>query len=87
MYYVIIAVFDRYEYGICTDTIIPSVRRLPFFFHFLCFPPKVSLYFLLLFVFLVLRGNIVNRTCGIHKNLYIKPFLLTMFGPINYGPP
>ena len=24
---------------------------------------------------------------GIHKNLHIQPFLLTIFGPINYGPP
>ena len=36
---------------------------------------------------LLLRGTIVNRTCGIHKNLYISPFLPTIFGPINYGPP
>ena len=37
----------------------------------------------------LLRGTIVNRTDGIHKNLYIAPFLLliTMFGPVNYGPP
>ena len=39
--------------------------------------------------FLPLRGTIVNRTCGKHKNLpvYIQPFLLTIFVPINYGPP
>ena len=35
----------------------------------------------------LLRGTIVKKTCGIHKNLYISPFLLTIFGPINYGPP
>ena len=35
----------------------------------------------------LLRGAIVNRTYGIYKNLYISPFLLTIFGPINYGPP
>ena len=35
----------------------------------------------------LLRGAIVNRTYGIHKTLYISPFLLTTFGPINYGPP
>ena len=35
----------------------------------------------------VLRGTIVNRTCSIHKNLYIQLFLITIFGPINYGPP
>ena len=34
----------------------------------------------------LLRGNIVNRTYGIHKNLYVNPFLLTIFGPVNYGP-
>ena len=32
----------------------------------------------------VLRATIVNRTYGIHKNLYISTFLLTIFGPINY---
>ena len=33
--------------------------------------------------------HIVNRTYGEHKNLYqvYLPFLLTIFGPINYGPP
>ena len=35
----------------------------------------------------LLRGTIANRTYGIHKNLYIYPFLLTIFGPIDYGPP
>ena len=33
------------------------------------------------------RGTIVNRTYGKHKNLYIKKILLTIFVPINYGPP
>ena len=36
---------------------------------------------------LLLRGTIVNRTYGIDKNLYIHPFLLTIFGVIYYGPP
>ena len=36
---------------------------------------------------LLLRGTIVNRTYGTHKNLYVSPFLLTIFGPVNYGPP
>ena len=36
---------------------------------------------------LLLRGTIVNRTYCRHKNLYISLFLLTIFGPINYGPP
>ena len=36
---------------------------------------------------IILRGTIVNRTYGIHKNLCILPFLLTISGPINYGPP
>ena len=36
---------------------------------------------------LLLRGTLVNRTYGVHKKLYIQPFLLTIFGPINYGPP
>ena len=38
-------------------------------------------------VFELLRGTIVNRTYGIHKNHDISPFLLTIFGPITYGPP
>ena len=35
-----------------------------------------------------LRGPIVNRTYGTHKNLpiYISLFLPTVFGPIYYGP-
>ena len=36
---------------------------------------------------LILRGTIVNRTYGIQQNLYIQPFLRTIFGPTNYGPP
>ena len=36
---------------------------------------------------ILLRGTLVNRTYGVHKNLYIKPFLLTIFGPVNYAPP
>ena len=35
----------------------------------------------------LLRGTLVNRTYGIHKNLYIFTSLPTIFGPINYGPP
>ena len=35
----------------------------------------------------LLRGTILNRTYGLHKNLYISLFLLTIFGPIYYGPP
>ena len=35
---------------------------------------------------LLLRGAIVNRTYGIHKNLYITIFT-NNFGPINYDPP
>ena len=35
----------------------------------------------------LLRGTIVNRTYGTHKNLYNSLFLLTKFGPIYYGPP
>ena len=36
---------------------------------------------------LLLRGNIVNRTCGTDKNLYISLFLPTIFGSIYHGPP
>ena len=32
-------------------------------------------------------GAIVNRTYGTHKHLYIFLFLVTIFGPISYGPP
>ena len=36
----------------------------------------------------LLRGTIVNRTYGTHKKkLYIYLFMLTIFGPICYGPP
>ena len=35
----------------------------------------------------ILRGTIVNRTYGTHKNLHIYLFLPTTFGPIYYGPP
>ena len=35
---------------------------------------------------IVLRGNIVIRTCDQHKNLYIPLFLLTIFGPDYYVP-
>ena len=35
----------------------------------------------------LVRAGIVNRTYGIHKNLYICLFLLKTFGPIYYGPP
>ena len=33
------------------------------------------------------RGTTVNRAYGTHENLYFSPFLLTIFGPINCGPP
>ena len=38
---------------------------------------------------LVPPGIIVNRTYGLHKNLYIIALFLltTAFGPIQYGPP
>ena len=35
----------------------------------------------------LLRGGILNRTYGTHKTLYIYLYLLTLFGPIYYGPP
>ena len=35
----------------------------------------------------LLRGTTVNSTYGTHKNLFIYLFLLTIFGPIYYGPP
>ena len=36
--------------------------------------------------FEVLRGNIVIRTFDVHKNLYIPPFFLPIFGPDYYVP-
>ena len=35
----------------------------------------------------LLRGAILNRTQGAHNHLHISRFLLTIFGPIYYGPP
>ena len=43
---------------------------------------------MVLLVLLLLRGTVVNRTYGLHKNLpgiYLTIF--TIFGPIYYGPP
>ena len=34
----------------------------------------------------LLRGSILNRTYGTDKNLYKSLYLLTIFGPIYYGP-
>ena len=36
---------------------------------------------------LCIRGTMLNKTYGTHKNLYVSLFLLTIFGPIYYGPP
>ena len=36
---------------------------------------------------LFLRGEVLNRTYGTHKNLYVSLFLLAIFGPIYCGPP
>ena len=35
-------------------------------------------------VVVVLRGNILNRTYGRHKKLYISQFSLTIFCPTRY---
>ena len=35
----------------------------------------------------LLRGPLLNRTYGTHKNLYISGVCPTIFGPICYGPP
>ena len=37
--------------------------------------------------YILLRGTILNRTYGTHKNLHISLLLLTIFGPIYCGPP
>ena len=41
----------------------------------------------IVYIYILLRRAILNRTYGAHKNLYISLFLLTSFGPIYYGPP
>ena len=35
----------------------------------------------------LLREKVLNRTYGTYKHLHTSLFLLTVFGPINYGPP
>ena len=35
----------------------------------------------------ILRGGIVNRTYGTHKNIHIFIFLLKKIDPLYYGPP
>ena len=35
----------------------------------------------------LMPGNVVNRIYGAHKNIYIYIILLSIFGPIYYGPP
>ena len=35
----------------------------------------------------LMRGAILNRTYGTHKNLHVSLFLQTAFGPVYYGPP
>ena len=59
------------------------------FFQCLLRPCTRFLPFLSTYAFrlLILRGAIVNRTYGLHKNLYVQQFLLAIFGPVNYGPP
>ena len=37
--------------------------------------------------YMILRGNLVNRTYGKNKNLYISVFFTTIIGPVYYGPP
>ena len=36
---------------------------------------------------ILIRGTIVNTTCGKHKNLYIYLFIPIISGPIYYAPP
>ena len=52
---------------------------------------KLPVYvYLFLQTSLVLFPNpylVVNRTYGTDKKLCVCPFLLTMFGPVYYGPP
>ena len=39
-----------------------------------------------IYLFVLIRGTILNRTYGTHKNQYISLFLPTIFGPIYCGP-
>ena len=39
-----------------------------------------------IYAYVCITGDLINRTYVIHNNLYISPFLQTIFGPINYGP-
>ena len=61
------------------DVAIPNIKLT----HWSCHPYASSLHKR----FLVLRGTLVNRTYGGHKNLHIYLFLLTIFGPTYYRPP
>ena len=36
---------------------------------------------------MIVLQKVVPFQNPIHKNLYVLPFLLTIFGPVNYGPP
>ena len=49
-------------------------------------PTKTYQGIYLFIYFYYLRGTMVNRTYGTHKNLHIYLFLLTIFGPIYFGP-
>ena len=65
----------------CRDAICVS--------HSLLFTWPMGLRFFCAFsnAIFLFRGTIVKRTYGTHKNLYIKIFLLTIFGPISYALP
>ena len=64
------------------DTIYREIYQV--YFSHPSYDIRPSLFLSLL---LILRGAIVNRTYGTHKNLYTSLFLLPIFGPIYYGPP
>ena len=82
-----------------TEMISLGFRLIFVRFSFDSFSVGKKMVFLIFIVFLhqsawsteknihILRGTILNRTYGPYTNLYISLFLLTIFGPIYYGPP
>ena len=78
----------RITVGLST-TFFPAFLGLGvrYMFLFCLFPSHLYFFALFFSLLLLLRGTIVNRTYGTHKNLYIHLFSPTIFGPIYYGPP
>ena len=67
-------------------TLLPSPKKNPSELFGGCVSSRVLCY-PCVFGSVLLRGTVLNRTYGTHKNLYISRFLLTTFDPIYYGSP